>query len=184
MAKRPDVPNWLAQSELGQEQAQGRGAQAPEASVRERPGAGPGPDATRIDRKAILRRRPTLHDWQVVMGQLRDALRKIAESELVRSDPKSQRIICAMVGRPIKDVKVQMDRLELRVNELLAERRARAAKAQAAKKLADKEAAIEAAMAEEIKKRGERRVLQAVNTSVALHREDADGERRRMLLRL
>ena len=50
----------------------------------------------------------------------RDGLRKIWESELVRSDEKAQRIILRMVGASMSEIGSQIDLLTLRIGELLA----------------------------------------------------------------
>lgn len=67
---------------------------------------------------------PTLHDWKVVMRQFSANLRRICDSELVRSDEKAQRIIARMVGPKVsmKEIDAQMDLLTLRVGELLAQK--------------------------------------------------------------
>jgi hypothetical protein len=60
-------------------------------------------------------------DWRDVIIQFRDQLQQICESELVSSDKEAQRIIIGMVHcRNMTEVDGQMDRLVIRVGELLA----------------------------------------------------------------
>jgi hypothetical protein len=60
-------------------------------------------------------------DWRNVIMQFRDQLQQICESELVCSDKEAQRIIIGMVHcRDMTEVDAQMDRLVIRIGELLA----------------------------------------------------------------
>jgi hypothetical protein len=60
-------------------------------------------------------------DWRDVLRQFRDQLQQICESELVCSDKEAQRIIVGMVHcGNMMDVDARMDRLMIRIGELLA----------------------------------------------------------------
>jgi hypothetical protein len=59
--------------------------------------------------------------WHDILTQFRDRLQEIAESKIVRADTEAQRIIIGMVHcRNMVEVDAQMDRLAMRVGELLA----------------------------------------------------------------
>jgi len=59
--------------------------------------------------------------WHTVLTHLRNCLQRICESEAVASDKEAQRIIIGMVHcRTMTDVDGQMDRLIIRIGELLA----------------------------------------------------------------
>jgi hypothetical protein len=58
--------------------------------------------------------------WRNVLKQFRDQLQQICDSDLVCSDKEAQRIIIGMVHcRNMTDVDAQMDRLVIRIGELL-----------------------------------------------------------------
>jgi hypothetical protein len=59
-------------------------------------------------------------DWRNVLAQFRDQLQQICESRLVCSDKEAQRIIIGMVHcQNMTEVDAQMDRLMIRIGELL-----------------------------------------------------------------
>jgi hypothetical protein len=59
--------------------------------------------------------------WRNVLTQFRDQLQQICESDLVCSDQEAQRIIIGMVRcQNMTEVDAQMDRLVIRIGELLA----------------------------------------------------------------
>jgi len=61
--------------------------------------------------------------WHTVLTHLRNYLQHICESELVASDEEAQRIIINMVHcRSMIEVNAQMDRLVVRIGEILAAR--------------------------------------------------------------
>jgi hypothetical protein len=60
-------------------------------------------------------------DWRDVLTQFRDQLQQICESELVSADKEAQHLIIGMVHcGNMMDVDAQMDRLVIRIGELLA----------------------------------------------------------------
>jgi predicted protein tyrosine phosphatase len=62
-------------------------------------------------------------DWRDVIRQFRDQLQQICESELVCSDKEAQRIIIGMVHcQNMMEVDAMMDRLVIRIGELVAAR--------------------------------------------------------------
>jgi hypothetical protein len=61
--------------------------------------------------------------WRSVLTQFRDQLQQICESDLVSSDEEARRIIIGMVHcQDMTEVDAQMDRLVIRIGELVAER--------------------------------------------------------------
>ena len=61
--------------------------------------------------------------WRNVLTQFRDQLQQICESDLVCSDKEAQHIIIGMIHcQSMMEVDAQMDRLVIRIGELVAER--------------------------------------------------------------